>query len=106
MIEVHLVYNIKSDIDEAAYFDWMKKAIIPTITAKGIIEVRAQRNIKETQKVLVVGLWESLEDWVEFSQKEGWQSLISTLQNKFATNIRIEVWGPSPVIPKSLKPHK
>ena len=67
MIEVHLVYHIKPDIDEAAYFEWMKKAIIPALTSKGIIEVRAQRNIKETQKVLVVGLWEKLEDWTVFS---------------------------------------
>lgn len=106
MIEVHLLYNIKPDVDEAAYFEWMKKAIIPTLTAKGIIEVRAQRNIKEAQRVLVVGIWENLEDWTVFSQSEGWQSLINTLQNTFATNVGIEVWGSSPVIPKPLKPHK
>jgi quinol monooxygenase YgiN len=106
MIEVHLVYHIKPDIDQAAYFEWMKKAIIPALTSKGIIEVRAQRNIKETHKVLVVGLWETLEDWTVFAQSEGWQSLISTLQNTFATNLRIEVWGQSPVIPQPLRPYK
>jgi hypothetical protein len=106
MIEVHLSYNVKPGLDDQGYFEWMKKAIVPALTSKGMVEVRAYRNIKESQGVLVVGLWEKLEDWTEFSRSEGWQSLINTLQNTFATNVRIEVWGPSPVIPAPLRPHK
>jgi hypothetical protein len=106
MIEVHLSYNVKLGFDDQGYFEWMKKAIVPALTSKGIVEVRAYRNIKENQGVLVVGLWEKLEDWAVFSQSGGWQSLISTLQSTFANNIRIEVWGPSPVIPVPLRPRK
>jgi hypothetical protein len=106
MIEVHLSYNLKPGIDEQGYFEWMKQAIVPALKSRGIAEVRAYRNVKESQGVLVVGLWEKLEDWTEFSQSEGWNSLINPLQSTFATNIRIEVWGSSPVIPAPLRPPK
>lgn len=104
MIEVHLTYDVKPGVDEQGYFEWMKKAIIPALKSRGMAEVRAYRNIKEGQAVLVIGLWEKLEYWTEFSQSEGWKSFINPLQSTFATNIRIEVWGPSPIIPAPLHP--
>jgi hypothetical protein len=106
MIEVHLAYDVLPGIDEDAYFEWMKKAIIPALKSRGIVEVRAQRNVKESQSVMVVGLWEKLEDWLEFSQSEGWHSLTDVLQSTFAKNLRIEVWRPSQLIPLPLRPRK
>lgn len=106
MIEVHLSYNVKPDIDVQEYYKWMKTAIIPTIKSRGMVEVRAHRNVKENQEVLVVGVWEKLEDWTEFSQNEGWKSFITPLESTFATNVHIEIWGPSPLIPAPLKPPK
>jgi len=106
VIEVHLAYDLVPGIDEKSYFDWMKEAIVPVLKSNGIVEVRAQRNIKESPGVLVIGLWESLEDWTKFSQSEGWYSLTNTLQNTFAANLRIEVWGPSPFLPQPLRPRR
>ena len=106
MIEVHLSYNVKPDIDAQGYYEWMKTAIVPTLKSHGVVEVRAYRSVKESQGVLVVGLWEKLEDWTDYSQSEGWNSFFSPLQSTFATNIRMEVWGPSPLIPAPLRPLK
>jgi hypothetical protein len=106
MIEVHLAYDVMPGIDEQGYFEWIKKAIVPALKSRGIVEVRAHRNIKENPGVLVVGLWEKMEDWEEFSQTEGWLSLIHTLQSSFAANLRVEVWGPSPLIPAPIRPPK
>ncbi|HOW56800.1 MAG TPA: hypothetical protein PKZ12_02265 [Smithellaceae bacterium] len=106
MIEVHLAYDIKPGIDEQVYFEWLKKEILKVLKAQKIVEIRANRNIKGNPEVLVVALWENLEDWTEFSQSEAWRSLTNTLQQSFAANIRIEVWGPSPFLPTTLRPHK
>lgn len=104
MIEVHLTYEVKPDIDEQVYFEWIKRAIIPALKSQGMVEVRAYNNIKERQGVLVVGLWEKLEHWTAFSQSNGWNSFIKPLENSFATNIHIEVWVPSPLMPVPLRP--
>jgi hypothetical protein len=104
MIEVHLAYDLMPGVDEKAYFDWIKKAIVPALKSDGIIEIRACRNIKESPAVLVTGVWNNPENWTKFSQSEPWESLINTLQNTFAINLRIEVWGPSPFMPVPLRP--
>jgi len=106
MIEVHLTYEVMSGIDEQAYFEWMKKAIVPALTSRGMVEVRAYRNINETQRVLVVGVWEKPEDWTDFSQSEGWKSFIDPLESSFAAKILIDVWGPSQLIPGPLRVRK
>jgi hypothetical protein len=106
MIEVHLSYEVLPGVDEQGYFEWLKKAIIPALKSQGMIEIRAQRSMRESRRVLVVGLWEKPADWTHFSQSEGWNLLISTLQSTFAQNVRIEVWGPSPLIPTPLRPPK
>ena len=106
MIEVHMAYELKIDINESTYFEWIKKAIVPALKSDGIIEVRAYRNIKVSRGVLVVGVWKNLEDWITFSLSEGWQSLVNVLQNSFAVNLRIDVWGFSPFLPEPLRPVK
>lgn len=104
MIEVHLAYDLKPDIEEEAYFNWIKQAIVPALKSEGIVEIRARRNVKESPAVLVTGVWKSMEEWTKFSQSESWNSLVDTLQTTFATNVRIEVWGPSPFLPDPLRP--
>jgi quinol monooxygenase YgiN len=104
MIEVHLAYDFMPGVDEKDYFDWIKKAIVPVLKSDGIVEIRACRNIKESPAVLVTGVWKSPEAWTKFSQSETWDSLINTLQNTFAINLRIEVWEPSPFLPEPLRP--
>ncbi|MGV8058128.1 MAG: hypothetical protein AB2L12_08920 [Smithellaceae bacterium] len=106
MIEVHLAYDIKPGIDELVYFEWLKKEIVKVLKMKGIIEVRAQRNIRGNPGVLVIAQWEKLENWTEFSGSEMWNALINTLKRAFAENVRIEVWGDSPVLPAPLRPPK
>ncbi|HQL01037.1 MAG TPA: antibiotic biosynthesis monooxygenase [Smithellaceae bacterium] len=106
MIEVHLSYELQENIDEQAYFQWLKAAIVPVLKSKGIIEVRALRDAQNPQKVLVIGSWKTFEDWRSFKQSDGWTSLIGPLQSLYALNSRLEVWGPSKLIPVPLRPPK
>ena len=106
MIEVHMSYDLKPDINESTYFEWIKKAIVPALKSGGIIEVRAYRNAKESRRVLVVGVWINLDNWMKFSLSEGWQSLVNILQSSFAENLHIEVWSSSRFLPEPLRPSK
>jgi hypothetical protein len=45
-------------------------------------------------------------DWQNFFQSEAWQAAEVELRTKFAPAIRVELWGPSPVVPEALKPGK
>ena len=40
MIEVHLSYNVRPDINNQDYYQWMKTAIVPAIKSRGMVEVR------------------------------------------------------------------
>ena len=106
MIEVHLTYNVRPNIDEQAYFEWMKKAIIPALKSRGVLEVSAHRNINRNDFVLVATAWDNLEHWNDYSKSESWKLLIETLENNFADNIRLELWGVSQLIPVPIHPPK
>jgi heme-degrading monooxygenase HmoA len=106
MIEVHVTYNLVQGTDEQAYSDWMRKAIVPVMRAPGILEVRAHRSMLGSPQVLIISVWKSLTDWAKFAETEAWHTLIAKLQSSLATNIRIELWGPSPVVPDPIHPPK
>ncbi len=106
MLEVHLTYDLNTDIDEQAYFQWMKQAILPALRSRGMIEVRAMRDAQNPQRVLVVGVWNSLSDWQAFQQSEGWNLFMGPLESTYATSIRLELWGASTLIPAPLRPPK
>ena len=106
MIEVHLAYELKKDINEQEYFQWMKAAIVPALKSRGIVEVRAMRDTQNPQRVMVIGIWGSLSDWQAFYQTDGWNLFMGPLETTYATTIRLEVWGPSALIPAPLRPPK
>jgi hypothetical protein len=67
-------------------------------------EFRANRNVLGSPQVRTVSTWRSLEDWARFNQGP-WQSLQAELRG-FATNIRVEIWGPSPILVEPIRPAK
>ncbi len=42
-------------------------------------------------------------DWANYQQTDAWQALMPDL-NKYVTHIEVRVWGPSTVMPESLRP--
>jgi hypothetical protein len=50
-------------------------------------------------------VWKTVADWGHFAQSAEWQALEPELCT-FVTNIRVELWGPSPVVPEPLRPVK
>ena len=106
MIEVHVSYDLAPGVDEKAYGEWMKKAIVPVLKSGGIVEVRAYRNLLGSPQVLIVMAWKNLSDWAKLAESADWATPFNELRRSLATHLRVAIWGPSPVVPETLRPPK
>jgi heme-degrading monooxygenase HmoA len=106
MVEVNLIYDLITGVDLQAYQEWAKKAIGLVLKSPGIVEFRAYRNVLGSPQVRSASVWKSLADWGNFAESEGWKAAEAELRAKYAVDIRVELWGPSPVAPEPLRPGK
>jgi hypothetical protein len=106
LIEVNLRYDLLPGVDQHAYIEWAKKGIRLGLKAQGIVEARSNRNLLGSPQVRATYVWERLADWAVFAEGQEWQALISELRRSLGTNVSIEIWGPSPVAPESIRPAK
>ena len=104
MIECDLTYDMLPNVDTKGYLEWAKKVMGTMPKQPGMAEFRANRNVLGSPQVRTVSTWQSLEDWAKFNQGP-WQSLQAELRG-FATNIRVEIWGPSPILVEPIRPAK
>lgn len=105
MIEMDMTYDFLPGIDPHAWEAFAKKTIGAILKAPGIVEFRAYRNVLGTPQVCTTSVWKTVADWGHFAQSAEWQALEPELRS-FVTNIRVELWGPSPVVPEPLRPGK
>lgn len=103
MIEVHKTYDLLQSIDKQAYLEYSKRAISTILKTSGIVEIRANRGLLGSPQVCLITVWQTLPDWAKFAESSERQNLEFELL-EFATNINIEIWGPSPVVPRPLRP--
>jgi len=104
MLEVCVAYDLLPGVSQDTYGAWAKKAISTTLAQPGLVEFRAHRNILGSPEVRTTSVWRSGVDWIAFAEG-GWKSLEQELRG-LATNLRMEAWGPSPVVPEPLRPRK
>ena len=103
MIDVTVTWDLRPGIDHQAYAELSKRAVGAVLNAPGFVEFRAHRNIIGSPQVRASYLWHSLADWASFQEAPEWQSLAEEFHS-FATNVSYQIWGPSPVITKPLRP--
>ena len=103
MIESNMVYDLLPCIDQQAYQQVAKKAIGLVLQSPGLVEFRANRNVLGSPQVRATSVWQTLADWANFSESSGWLELEAEMRT-FVTNLRFELWGPSPVVPEPLRP--
>jgi len=105
MIETNLKYDLVPNVDMKSYGEWVKKTIATIAKQPGMVEFRANRNILGAPQVRASTNWQSLGDWSRFAEENAWQSIVAELRG-FATNIDVELWGPSPVLPEPIRPSR
>jgi heme-degrading monooxygenase HmoA len=104
MIEVNLRYDLLPRIDPQAYEAWAKNAVGTVLQAPGCVEFRAARNMMGSPLVQSTTVWKTMADWGNFAESAEWQAISAEARDQFVTNLSIEVWGPSPVMPEPLRP--
>lgn len=104
MFECDMTYDFLPNVDMKAYVEWAKKVWGIMAQQDGMMEFRANRNVLGSPQIRTVTMFRSLEDWAKFNQGT-WQTLQAELR-MFATNIKIEIWGPSPVLAQPVRPAK
>ena len=103
MIEVNTTWELLPEIDQEAYGEWAKETVGKILKAPGLVEFRANRNILGSPQVRSTAVWQTLADWANYTYSNEWRALEDEFR-AFATDIRIEVWGPSPVLPEPVRP--
>lgn len=105
MIEVHLTYDFLPGVDLNVYAAWAKKAIATVLNAPGVVEFRANRSLLGTPLIRSTSVWKTAADWGNFVQSPEWNALLAEM-SAFVTPPRVEIWGPSPLVPEPLRPVK
>jgi heme-degrading monooxygenase HmoA len=105
MIEVNKTFTFHPNVDQKALTEYRKKAIGTLLQTPGVIEVRSQRNILGTPQVRLTILWQTLADWANFAESNKRFTYDDELRT-FASDIRLEIWGPSPSVPEPLHSRK
>ena len=105
MIEANKTYDLLPGIDQQAYLEYAKKAFATMLQAPGLVEIRAHRSLLGSPHVRLTLVFQTLTDWARFAESPERQKLDSELL-KFAVDIGVELWGPSPALPEPLRPGK
>jgi antibiotic biosynthesis monooxygenase (ABM) superfamily enzyme len=88
---------------EEAYLEWVKDAIPRIVSIPGVVEFRGYRPVSGSSQVVVTYEFANLEDWAAWYGHEEAQQILTELRTVTA-NVHHEVWGPSPVAPKPVRP--
>jgi quinol monooxygenase YgiN len=95
-------YDIHPDKAEA-YKEWGKTVIPRILAAPGVVEFRAYRAVTGASQVVVTIEFADLAAFAAFYADEDMERLL-TESPTFEINLSYELWGPSPVVPKPVRP--
>ena len=104
MIEVNLSYDLLPNFDQKAYTEWAKKTVGGILKASGLIEFRANRNMLGDPQVRSTSVWKTLADWANYVDSDEWKTREQEARG-FVKNIKVEIWGPSPIVTEPLRPN-
>ena len=99
-----LKYSIHPDRSEA-YDSWVKQVIPRILAIRGMVELRAFRPVSGSWQVVSTTEYGDMAAWAGAVGSKDWQQIMAELHD-LALDITVEVWGPSPTVPKPLRPGK
>ncbi len=95
-------WNIHPDKKET-YSGWTKGAIGRTISAPGVVEFRAFRPVSGPFQVVVTYEFADMAAWAGWHGNDDVQAVLDELHT-LATDVNLDLWGPSPVVPQPIRP--
>ncbi len=104
MVEVVTTWDFLPGMDQDEYAQWSQKKVEMHMKAAGFIEFRANRNLLGQPQVRAVSVWENMSSAGAFLESADYRELIADGLDILITNIEINFWGGSPMIPDPLHP--
>jgi quinol monooxygenase YgiN len=104
MVLYVMKWNVHPDKMEA-YNKWTESTIRRTLAVPGVVEFRGYRGANGTHRVVVTYEFADLVAWAAWQSHEDMQKIRDEL-GTLATDVTTEVWGPSPIVPKPIRPSK
>jgi len=101
-----VLYVMKWDIHPdkvEAYLKWSQSAIQRTLAVPGVVEFRAYRGVTGAPQVVVTYEFADLAAWAAYYAHEDIQKVLDELRT-LTLNVTTELWGPSPVVPRPIRP--
>ena len=95
-------WDIHPDKAEA-YLKWTEGAIKRTLAAPGVVEFRAYRGIAGASQVITTYEFADLASWATWRANKEIEKILDELHT-LGINVTTEVWGPSAVVPKPIRP--
>ena len=97
-------WNIRPE-KAGAYANWAKSTIPRLLAVPGVVELRGYRTATGAHHVVLTYEFADMAAWAAWQSNEDVQKSRDEL-DAYATDVTSELWGPSPVIPKPIKPGK
>ena len=85
------------------YFKWVETAIKRIMSSPGLVEFRAYRPASGSSQVVTTCELADMNAWATWQSNKDMQKVMEELHT-LALNIKIEIWGPSPVVPNPVRP--
>ncbi len=101
-----VLYVLQWDILTAraeTYPQWAQGVIPRTLGVPGVVEFRAYRPATGTHQVVITYEFANMADWAAWQSSETIQQILDEV-HLYTTNLKIEVWGPSPIVPQPIRP--
>ena len=102
MVLTVVKYNIHPDKADV-FQDWAQKVIPQILALPGVVEFRAYRPTSGAWQVVSTTEFTDLAAWAAVVSGDVWQQINDELHT-LALDIVVDVWGPSRVVPKPLRP--
>ncbi len=101
MVSYVAKWNILPDKAEA-YTEWSSSAINRLLEAPGVLEFRAYRPATGSHQVVLMYEFANMNAWASWQKNEDIQKLFDEART-YVTDIDVELWGPSPILPDPIR---
>ncbi len=102
MVLYSFKWNVHPD-KGGEYMAWSQSAIQRTLGAGGVIEFRAYRPVSGSFQVVITYEFADIAAWAAWNDHADVQQVIAESRT-LVTNIEMELWGPSPIVPHPIRP--
>ena len=86
-----------------AYPDWAQSAVSRLLAVPGVVEFRAYRPATGCHQVAATYEFTDMQAWASWRHHEDTQKVFNE-GNAYMTNMSLELWGPSPIVPEPIRP--